>query len=62
MKVTATAKGFYGDKIRDEGAEFDYDGPKCSWLKPVEGEWPEDIEEAEEVEKPKRGRPPKTAE
>ena len=46
MKVIATAKGFYGDEIRLEGEEFDYEGPPCSWCKPVE-----------EDEKPKRGRP-----
>ena len=52
MKVVAVAKGFYGDKIRQIGDEFDVAaGSKATWFEPVSL-----------GEKPKRGRKKKTEE
>ena len=49
---TETMFGFYGEKRRYDGDEFEYEGKLASWMEKVE----------EEEEKPKRrGRPAKVA-
>lgn len=38
MKVIATEKGWYGNKIINEGEDFDYKGKKLPrWVKPLKG-------------------------
>lgn len=50
MKVVATAKGYYGGVIREEGDEFVVDkGVTGSWFEPV-------ADDHDKAEKPSRGR------
>lgn len=48
MKVIATQKGFYGDRIVDRGESFELpEGKKCSWAVPA-NEFKEEIEKSQE--------------
>lgn len=57
MKVRAIEKCYDGLCIREQGDEFDYDGPPHASLEPVKAK--EQEREDEPAAQKKRGRPPK---